>query len=142
MEYTKFGEELRVLRTRRHQNQKEMANVLGVTKSFLSAVEKGRHPVPGKWLDIIVEHYHLKPYPAEKIKNAIHESKSHIKIMLNGEENYKRNLAIRFEEAFNDINEENAKDIIKILMTVAGPEYSDDDPELFTNEEQNNKMEV
>ena len=118
MEYTKFGEELRVLRTRRHQNQKEMANVLGVTKSFLSAVEKGRHPVPGKWLDIIVEHYHLKPYPAEKIKNAIHESKSHIKIMLNGEENYKRNLAIRFEEAFNDIDENTAHEISEILSGI------------------------
>ncbi len=114
MEYTKFGEEMRILRTKRHQNQQEMADVLGVTKSFLSAVEKGRHPVPGKWFDIIVEHYHLKPYPAEKIRNAIHESRSHIKIMLNGEENYKRNLAIRFEEVFNDIDENTAHEISEI----------------------------
>ena len=40
MDYTRFGEELRVLRTRRHQNQQEMADILGVTKNFLSMVEK------------------------------------------------------------------------------------------------------
>ena len=41
-DYTRFGEELRVLRTRRHQNQKEMADVLGVTENFPSMVEKGK----------------------------------------------------------------------------------------------------
>ena len=47
-DYTRFGEELRVLRTRRHQNQQEMAEVLGVTKNFLSMVEKGKKAIPEK----------------------------------------------------------------------------------------------
>lgn len=34
VEYTRFGEEMRVLRTRRHQTQQDMAEVLGVTKSI------------------------------------------------------------------------------------------------------------
>ena len=35
MEYTKFGEEMRVLRARRHQTMKDMAEVLGVTLRHL-----------------------------------------------------------------------------------------------------------
>ena len=62
MEYTRFGEEMRVLRTRRHQTQKDMAEVLGVAKSFLSSVETGRRSIPKGWIDIISDHYHLKPY--------------------------------------------------------------------------------
>ena len=50
MEYTRFGEEMRVLRTRRHQSQKDMAEVLGVTKSFLSSVETGRRSIPKGWI--------------------------------------------------------------------------------------------
>ena len=47
-EYTKFGEELRVLRTRRHQNIQEMADVLGVSKGFLSMkvqIQLGIRPI-------------------------------------------------------------------------------------------------
>lgn len=54
MEYTRFWEELRELRTRRHQNQQEMADILGVTKSFLSMVEKkkeGRSGEMGQYSD-------------------------------------------------------------------------------------------
>ena len=36
---------MRVLRTRRHQSQKDMAEVPGVTKSFLSFVETGRRSI-------------------------------------------------------------------------------------------------
>ena len=118
MEYTKFGEEMRILRVRRHQTMKDMADVLGVTKSCLSGVEKGRRAVPGKWLDILVDHYHLKEYDRNRIKDAIHESRSQIRILLNEKENYKRNLALRFEESFEDIDEDAAAEILSILERV------------------------
>ncbi len=118
MEYTKFGEEMRVLRARRHQTMKDMAEVLGVTKSCLSGVEKGKRAVPGKWLDILVDHYHLKEYDRSRIQDAIYESRSQIRILLNGRENYKRKLALRFEEAFEDLDESAASDILSVLMRV------------------------
>ena len=115
MEYTKFGEEMRVLRARRHQTMKDMAEVLGVTKSCLSGVEKGKRAVPSKWLDILVDHYHLKEYDRNRIRDAIYESRSQIRILLNGRENYKRNLALRFEEAFDSIDEDVAAQILSVL---------------------------
>ena len=55
VEYTRFGEEMRVLRTRRHQTLQNMADVLGVSKPFLSAVEAGKKRIPDKWIDILCE---------------------------------------------------------------------------------------
>ena len=116
MEYTKFGEEMRILRTRRHQTQKEMADVLGVTKSFLSAVETGKNAIPGKWIDILCNHYHLKPYPRQILENAARISKTHIRIDLKGKPNYKRDLAIAFEDSFDQLDEETANKIVQLLV--------------------------
>ena len=88
-EYTKFGEELKVLRTRRHQSIQDMADVLGVSKGFLSRVESGKKAVPGDWIDILCDHYHLKPYP--------------------------RILAIKFEKYFDQIDEETADKIVALI---------------------------
>ena len=114
-DYTRFGEELRVLRTRRHQNQQEMADVLRVTKNFLSMVEKGKKAIPEKWVDILTDYYHLKPYPRQLLIDAAEASKIRIKIDLKGVPLYKRDLVVAFEKNFDEINEDAAESIMKIL---------------------------
>ncbi len=115
MKYTKFGEETRVLRTRRHQTMQDMADIPGVTKPFLSAVEAGKKRIPEKWIDIICDQYNLKPYHREQLQAAADMSRSQIKINLNGSENYKREVALQFQDHFNSIDEDAAKQIIRIL---------------------------
>ena len=114
-EYTKFGEELRILRTRRHQNQQEMADVLGVTKGFLSKVESGKKAIPGGWIDILCDHYHLKPYPRQILEDAAALSKTRIQIILRQVPNYKRILAIKFDKYFDQIDEETADKIVALI---------------------------
>lgn len=114
-DYTRFGEELRVLRTRRHQNQQEMADVLGVTKGFLSKVESGKKAIPGEWIDILCNHYHLKPYPRQILEEAAALSKTRVQIILRQVPNYKRILAIKFEKYFDQIDEETAEKIIALI---------------------------
>ena len=114
-EYTKFGEELKVLRTRRHRSIQDMADVLGVSKGFLSKVESGKKAIPGDWIDIICEHYHLKPYPRQILEEAAALSKTRIQILLREVPNYKRILAIKFEKYFDQIDEEKANKILSIL---------------------------
>ena len=46
VEYTRFGEEMRVLRTRRHQTQQDMADILGVTKAFYHPLKQEEDPSP------------------------------------------------------------------------------------------------
>ena len=114
-EYTKFGEELKVLRTRRHQSIQDLADVLGVSKSFLSRVESGKKAIPGDWIDILANHYHLKPYPRQILEDAAALSKTRIQILLREVPNYKRILAIKFEKNFDQIDEETADKIIALI---------------------------
>ena len=93
-DYTRFGEELRILRTKRHQNHQEMAAILGVTENFLSMVEKGRKPIPEKWIDILTDYYKLKEYPKQILIDAAEMSKIRIKIDLKDNPLYKRDLAV------------------------------------------------
>ena len=115
VEYTRFGEEMRVLRTRRHQTQQDMADVLGVTKSFLSSVETGRRSIPKGWIDIISDHYHLKPYPRKLLEDAARASRNFIRIALKRQPNYRKDLAVTFEDRFDAIDEETAENM-KMLM--------------------------
>ncbi len=115
MDYTRFGEELRVLRTRRHQSIQDMADVLGVSKGFLSRVESGKKAIPEGWIDILCDHYHLKPYPRQILKEAAAMSKTRIQIILRQIPNYKRILAIKFEKYFDQIDEEKTNKILDIL---------------------------
>ena len=114
-DYTRFGEELRVLRTRRHQNQQDMADVLGVTENFLSMVEKGKKPIPEKWIDILTDYYKLKEYPRQILIDAAEASKIRIKIDLKGKPLYMRDLAVAFEKQFDQIDEDAAQSIMDIL---------------------------
>ena len=123
MEYTKFGEEMRVLRTRRNQTQKDMADVLGVTKSFLSSVESGRRSIPKGWIDIISDHYHLKPYPRKLLEDAARASRNYIRIVLKDQPNYRRDLAVGFEDGFDEFDEETSRMMLKLM----GKDVSEDD---------------
>ncbi len=78
-----------------------LTDVLGVIKSFLSAVETGKNAIPGSWIDVLCDHYHLKSYPRQILEETARKSKTYIRIDLKGSANYKRDLANAFEDAFD-----------------------------------------
>ncbi len=78
-------------------------------------VEKGKKAIPEKWIDILTDYYHLKPYPRQLLIDAAEASKIRIKINLKGVPLYKRDLAVAFEKHFGQIDEDAAESIMKIL---------------------------
>lgn len=56
---TPFGRFLRKLRIDQGELMKDMADKLGVTSSYLSAVEMGKKPVPTSWIGTLSEKYPL-----------------------------------------------------------------------------------
>ena len=57
---TELQKFLKTLRIVHEENLRDMAQNLGVSASFLSAVEHGKKAVPPKLEDLIVEKYNLK----------------------------------------------------------------------------------
>lgn len=115
MAYTRFGEFMRILRIKHHQVMGDTAKLLDVKTPFLSVVENGKKNVPDKWFDIIAKEYSLDINEKQELLEAIEESKTQIKIDLVSCENYQRETALAFQRSFNDLNEEEAKKIMKIL---------------------------
>lgn len=57
----KFGTFCRKLRIDNNQILKEMAEALGVSSSYLSAVENGKRNIPDDWYEKISNIYNLNP---------------------------------------------------------------------------------
>lgn len=66
-----FGLFCRKLRLDNHQILKEMADILGVSPSYLSAVENGKRNIPRDWYDKISSFYNLTSSEKNKLLEII-----------------------------------------------------------------------
>ena len=115
MGYTKFGEFVRILRVKHHEIMGDMAEFLGASLPFLSAVENGKKNVPKEWIPKIIEHYKLNEIEQEQLKDSIEESKTQVKIKLLETSSPKRSVALQFARSFENMDDETAQSIIKLL---------------------------
>ena len=118
--YTKFGEFMRVLRIKHHEIMGDIADMLGVSLPFLSAVENGKRNVPADWVDKIVSHYNLSPEDTQDLLEAIEQSKTQIKLDLKSSEFFQRTAALQFARSFDNMDEDTAKRIIELLEGKGG----------------------
>ena len=118
--YTKFGEFMRVLRIKHHEIMGDIADMLGVSLPFLSAVENGKRNVPADWVDKIVSHYNLSPEETQELLEAIEQSKTQMKIDLKSSDFFQRTAAMQFARSFDNMDEDTAKRIIELLEGKGG----------------------
>ena len=115
MSYTSFGEFMRILRVKNHEVMGDVAKMLGVKVPFLSAVENGKKNVPSEWIDKIIDHYSLNEDERLKLEEAIEESKTQSKIIMNDSGVIKRKAALQFARSFNGMDDETAIKIMDLL---------------------------
>ena len=113
MSYTPFGKIMRMLRIEHNETMKDIAQMLGVTSAYLSAVEIGKRNIPHKWSAVLTNHYGKEE--SSKLLESIDLSKTHVTFHLQGVEPFKREMILQFEQSFKDIDEPIAKEIIKLL---------------------------
>lgn len=112
---TSIGRFLRKLRIDEGEILKDMAEKLGVTVSFLSAVENGKKHMPATWNSRICELYHLNEDQRDAFTKAIAETEDAIEMNFIGKSIQNRELAVSFARKFSDINDEQAEAIRRIL---------------------------
>lgn len=117
---TDFGKILRKLRIDCGEIIKNMADKLGCTASYLSAVETGKRPVPDEWVDKIVELYNLDSDTAQNLRSASLAEAKTIKIDINNLFGSKRETAILFAREFSDIDETTSDKIRELLKKSKG----------------------
>jgi len=77
---TAFGKYCKLLRIKNDEILRDMAQKLGVSLSYLSAIENGKRPIPHNWRDEITRLYALTDREAKSLDNAIYESFQEVKI--------------------------------------------------------------
>lgn len=115
MSYTSFGEFMRILRVKNHEVMGDVAKMLGVKVPFLSAVENGKKNVPSEWIDKIIDHYSLNEGERLKLEEAIEESKTQYKIIMNDSGVNQRKAALQFARSFDGMDDETAIKILDLL---------------------------
>lgn len=115
MAYTKYGEFMRILRVRFHEVMGDTAKILNVKVPFVSAVESGKRNVPEEWVPKLIEHYKLNDQEQNELLAAIEESKTQMKINLFTATAPQRRLAIQFQRSFENLDDDTAEEIIKLL---------------------------
>ena len=112
---TSFGKFTRKLRIDNGELLKDMALKLGVTPSYLSAVEIGKRGVPKQWEEIILNEYSLNDLQKKELEKAILYSANDVKLNTENLDDTQKELVFAFARKFNDLDEEQIKNIKKIL---------------------------
>ena len=113
---TTFGKLLRKLRIDRGEILKDMADKLRITSSYLSAIECGKRNIPTDLIEKIVLIYQLNDEEKKDLLDAQDESINSVKINFSQNNSmFKKDLAIQFARKFDNIDDEIAVKMLKIL---------------------------
>ncbi len=112
---TEFGREIRKMRIDRGEILKNMADKLGITSSYLSAIECGKRSIPDWIIDRLAQIYELSEYEKNILQKAMQRSLKDISLDVAGVSDIKMDLALRFARTFKDIDDNTALKIRKLL---------------------------
>lgn len=113
---TSLGRFLRKLRIDQGEILKDMADKLGVSVSFLSAVENGKKRMPPVWNTKLCDIYQLTQDQKMAFTTAIAETEESFELDFYGVATGSRELAISFARKFPDFDEAQVAEIKKILQ--------------------------
>lgn len=117
---TSIGKFLRKLRIESGEILKDMAETLGVSSAFLSAVENGKKKMPESWNEKLAEVYSFDESKIEELKIAVIESNNTVELDLKNATPEGRALAISFAREFDALDKETSNKIYEILKKRRG----------------------
>lgn len=112
---TAFGKFCRKLRIERDEILKNMADKLGVTPSYLSAVEIGKRAIPATWRELIINIYNLTPVQQQELRDAIDNSTTQIKLDISAMNASKRQTALAFARKLDEMDDEEIRKILELI---------------------------
>ena len=112
---TPFGKTVRKMRIDLGLTLKSMAEAMGMTSSYLSAIETGKRAVTKPVLDSIIGYLNADEKQKEKLISAARVSQQSVEISLSGKNDHAREVAIAFARSFDELNEEDFRNLRQIL---------------------------
>lgn len=104
------------MRIDRAETLGDMAEKLGITSSYLSAIEKGKRPAPNGLTDTISDLYGLGAEVRSRLAIAADKTVQAVKLALDGASDTKREAALCFARSFGDLDDDTAESVLKLLQ--------------------------
>lgn len=117
---TSIGRFLRKLRIDNGEILKDMAEALGVSSAFLSAVENGKKKMPDGWIEKLEAIYSFTAEQLEELQEAVIDTNNAVELNLKNTTPNNRTLAISFAREFDSLDDETSKKILEILKRHKG----------------------
>lgn len=114
MKLTKFGSFIRKYRIDKTIYLKDMADKLGITSAFLSAMETGSKPIPLGMEEKILSYFEMTPQEKSDLLNAVDETRTQASIKISNNK-LEQQLVGAFCRQLNTLDDEKKKAILKIL---------------------------
>ena len=112
---TGFGQFLRKIRIDCNELLKDMADKLGVTSSYLSAVETGKRNIPKGWVEKICKYYNLAVFEREALEVAATNSARVVMMDLSNMTPKRKETALLFARKLDDVDDSVIETIQKLL---------------------------
>lgn len=112
---TKLGSFLRKLRIENGEILRTMAERLGVSSAFLSAVENGKKNMPESWYEKLNQMYSLSREQNEQLRTAALISRESVELRIRETSETNRDLAVLLARRFESLDEETSQKIMDIL---------------------------
>ena len=112
---TEIGKELRKIRIDNDENINDMAQKIGISIAYLSAIESGKRNIPDNLVKKVVEAYNLDNKKEEVLRKAEIESSKRINIDLAHTATERKQLVFALARELNDIPDEVCKEFLEKL---------------------------
>lgn len=112
---TRLGDFLRSIRMKANISLRKMANDLGISPAFLSAVENGKKKMPDSWFALVPDTYGLSDGEVNEFKDIAYESFDTVELNIAKASENNKKLAIRFARRFDDIDEKTSEELLELL---------------------------
>ena len=110
-----FGQWLRKFRIDRGLLLKDMADALGFSSAFLSAIEAGRKKIPDGIVDKICDFYDFDSTLRSSLEEAAKKSKQKLTLDLSEATTDSKELALAFAKSFQSLDQKDREKILTIL---------------------------
>lgn len=112
---TSFGKTLRKMRIDRGMVLKNMADLLGVSSAYLSAIELGKRAIPDSLVNTIATTFELSGQDIINLKKQAEISQPSIKVDMSDANEQNKELMLVFARKFKDLSPEQLDKLDKML---------------------------
>ena len=114
---TPFGREVRRLRLDHEGGPKlkDLADALGVSSAYLSAVETGRKSAPPKLVERIADLFKVDDKKRNELLRLASASAKTVQLSLTGQGERRRELAVAFARRFSELSEEGIAKMLDVI---------------------------